>query len=394
MKILHVNVTYQFGSTGRLVEDIHQKLMTDGHMSHVIYGRHFHLKNQTVTQASNRFSHLLHGLKTRLLDRHGFGSYFQTKKLFKKIKVQSFDVIHLHNLHGYYIHIKELFKVLKKANKPVIWTLHDSWAYTGHCFGYQEVSCMKWKTGCHTCPQKHMYPKSILLDQSKKNYHDKKEIFTSLNHLTLVTPSSYLLSELKSSFLKDIPSRLILNGIDLSSFKTKSSFTNHPINILGVASIWESYKGLNDFIKLSQALDKEHYQITLVGRLPKHILLPKEINHIPFVSSKEELNQIYQNASIYLHLASEDNLPTTAIEAIAAGTPVVAYDVGGIKDIIQSSQGIIVKSKDLHAVTDAIFHIISNQEVYQPKIVSKDITKFDRYSMIQKYIELYHEVKR
>jgi hypothetical protein len=118
----------------------------------------------------------MHLTKTRIFDTHGFGSKITTKSFINELEKLNPDVIHLHNIHGYYLHIELLFEYLKKSNKPVVWTLHDCWSFTGHCAYFEYDGCEKWKLGCNSCPQKNSYPSSLVIDNSHGNYLKKKDI--------------------------------------------------------------------------------------------------------------------------------------------------------------------------------------------------------------------------
>ncbi len=392
MKVLQINVTYQFGSTGKIVEALHQALSEQGHESHVLYGRHFDQNMKNIAQIGGRFSLWMHGLKTRIFDRHGFGSKHATRKALKDIHLKSFDVIHLHNLHGYYLNIDILFKEIKKHQIPVIWTLHDAWSYTGHCFGYQTVSCQKWQTSCHDCPQKGYYPKSFVFDASNKNFNDKKSLYADYKHMTLVSPSTYYFNEVEKSFLKHHPKKVIHNGIKLDEFTQGLVNINDKFKILAVASIWEKRKGLDDLIQLSKRLDPSSYEITVIGKIPKHHQLPSTIKHVERTENKEVLIKYYQESDLFVNLSTEDNLPTTTIEALACGLPVLTYDTGGARDLVNETCGIVLSTHEMRDVTKAIDQIRQKGKAhYQPYSIAQS-KKFDQKEMIQAYLNLYQEV--
>ncbi len=392
MNILHINVTYQYGSTGKIVNAIHQSLLQDNHQSLVAYGRHFKDDHENTYKIGNLLSYTLHGIDTRLFDRHGFSSIGATKKFIKDVDFSQFDVIHLHNVHGYYLNIDLLFDELKRANRPVVWTLHDSWSYTGHCAFYVNAACDKWKTGCNHCPEKGEYPKSIGLDQSERNYEDKKEIFNRLDRLTLVTPSLWLQNELKASYLSKYPVKHILNGVDLSKFKPlKERQENEKFTILGVANIWEKRKGLDLFNKLAETLPDD-YEIIIVGKIPSRITKHPKIMHIHRTDSVEELAKIYSQADCFLNPTLDDNLPTTTIEAIACGTPVITFDTGGSAEIIDSSCGCVIDKSDFHALLKAIETIKSQGKAFYEDNAHQRSTLFDKKLMISNYMDLYKEI--
>ncbi|MBG0764208.1 MAG: glycosyltransferase [Tissierellales bacterium] len=192
MKVLQINSVCGIGSTGRIATDIHNILIDQGHESYIAYGRDLPKNCDNAIRIGTKIDNYTHVLKTRLLDKHGFGSKQATIEFIDKVKKLNPDIIHLHNIHGYYINIEILFDYIKEAKKPVVWTLHDCWSFTGHCSHFDYIGCEKWKTGCFDCPQKHEYPKSLFFDNSNWNYSKKREIFSGIDEMAIVTPSNWL----------------------------------------------------------------------------------------------------------------------------------------------------------------------------------------------------------
>lgn len=271
--IVQIN-SFSNGSTGNIMRCISEEGIKDGYNFYNFFGRGAVYNKNTDFKIEKKISIYFHGLIARF-GFNGHGSYFVTKKLVKKIKKINPDVIHMHNVHGYYINLKVLFRYLKNEYKgKIVWTLHDCWTFTGHCSHFTYVNCSKWLQNCNECPQLNRYPKEII-DTTKMEYNLKKELFTGLNNLTIITPSIWLSKLVKQSFLKEYPVKVINNGIDLNIFKKypkeeleklydKYNIPKNKKIILGVANIWEERKGLKDFIKLSKILD-DSYEIVLVG---------------------------------------------------------------------------------------------------------------------------------
>jgi glycosyltransferase involved in cell wall biosynthesis len=299
----------------------------------------------------------LHGVYTRILDAHGFESKRATKKFLKWVDEYNPDIIWLHNIHGYYINFEMLFEYIKRNNKKVIWTMHDCWSFTGHCSHFTYAKCNKWKTGCYECCQKKQYPKSIFRDNSRNNYQRKKQAFTGVKDLMIITPSKWLADLVEESFLNEYPVKVINNEIDTNIFKpTPSDFRlrygleNKKI-FLGVASIWGERKGLNDYIRLAQMLD-DNYKIVLVGLSKKQLeKLPKNILGFPRTESAKQLAEIYTAADVFVNLSYEENYPTVNLEAQACGTKVVTYDVGGTRETLSpNNQRYVVDAGNLRAI--------------------------------------------
>jgi putative colanic acid biosynthesis glycosyltransferase len=218
VKVLQINSCCGVGSTGRIAADIYKALEEQGHQCKIAYGRGNAPEDIDTIRIGSSLDNYLHVIKTRIFDQHGFGSENATRALIKQIENYDPNIIHLHNVHGYYVNIDILFNYLKEAGKPVVWTLHDCWAFTGHCAYFDYIGCDRWKTGCYKCPQKKKYPSSILMDNSKRNFEKKRELFTGVKNMVIVTPSKWLAGLVKKSFLSEYPVKVINNGVDLEVF--------------------------------------------------------------------------------------------------------------------------------------------------------------------------------
>lgn len=366
MKVLQINSVCGIGSTGRIATDIHNILIDQGHESYIAYGRGLPKNCDDAIRIGTKIDNYTHVLKTRLLDKHGFGSKQATIEFIDKVKKLNPDIIHLHNIHGYYINIEILFDYIKEAKKPVVWTLHDCWSFTGHCSHFDYLGCNKWKTGCFECPQKNEYPKSLILDNSDWNYSKKKEIFTGVDNMTIVTPSNWLADLVRKSFLENYEIETIHNGIDLSAFKpTQGDFRKkynleNKFIILGVSSVWNQRKGFFEYIELSQKL-KPDEAIVLVGVSEKQKEnLPQNIVGITRTTNVKELAEIYSAGDLFVNLTLEDNFPTVNLEALACGTKVLTYDTGGSSETIDMTAGIILSEKSVLKAIDEIRNIKVN----------------------------------
>lgn len=395
MKVLQINSVCGIGSTGRIATDLYHILKEQGHECKIGYGRDEakNISTEDIIKIGTNFDVNVHALMTRITDRAGFYSRKATRTFIEKIKEYDPDVIHLHNIHGYYINIEMLFNYLAESNKPVVWTLHDCWAFTGHCSHFDFVNCSQWETGCFRCPQKGEYPRSVFIDKSRQNYQKKKSLFTSVENMVIITPSRWLSHLVGKSFLNKYEVKVIPNGIDLDTFKpTKSDFRrqynleNRKI-VLGVASAWGARKGLQDFVKLSSLLDN-NYKIVLVGLSKKQIKdLPTNIIGIARTNSVVELAALYTMANVFVNPTYEDNFPTTNLEALACGTPVVTYNTGGSPESIDETCGIVIPKGDVESLYKAICQI-ENNPLNEAMIIEKACC-FDKFISFAEYIELY-----
>lgn len=375
-----INSVCGIRSTGRICTDLAEVLVENWYEVKIAYGR------ETVPEKYQKYAvrigtdidNKIHAIQTRLFDTHGFGSKKATADFLKWADKYDPDILHLHNIHGYYINFEMLFDWIKsRPQMKVIWTLHDCWAFTGHCAYFTAVDCNKWKTQCKCCPQLKSYPTCNFNGNVETNFKRKKSAFTGVKNMSLVTPSKWLAGLVKESFLKDYPVEVINNGIDTSIFKPTPSDFRKRYHIedkkvlLGVAAVWDERKGLNDFVKLSKMLDDD-YKIVLVGLSEKQIKeVPDNIIKISRTNSAVELAEIYTAADVFLNLTYEDNYPTVNLEAQACGTPVITYDTGGS---VESAcpNGIVIKKNNLDNLSktiSALFKSILNSTDFSSKIL-------------------------
>jgi glycosyltransferase involved in cell wall biosynthesis len=399
MNILQINSVCGIGSTGRIATDLHSLLISQGQQTTIAFGRDAARNCEQTIRIGSKLDNYLHVTRTRILDSHGFGSAAATKKLVTRIKALNPDVIHLHNLHGYYLHIGLLFDYLKEANKTVIWTLHDCWAFTGHCAYFDFVGCERWRSHCHDCPLKSEYPKSLLLDRSQQNFQQKKALFTGVQKLTIVTPSKWLAALVRQSFLREYPVTVINNGIDLNVFQPTASDFRRRYNLedqfilLGVATPWSERKGYRYFLDLAKLLRLDE-KIVLVGVSTEQIKeLPTGIIGIAKTNSTAELAEIYSAADLFINPTLEDNFPTTNLEALACGTPVVTFNSGGSPECLEAGCELVVERGDLPGLLAAIATVRKvGKAAYSEQCRKRAQDRFDKDARLGEYVELYKAI--
>lgn len=400
MKVLQINVVCGVGSTGRIATDLYHIIKQEGHQCKIAYGRGeaMNILAEDGIRIGNDMDMKAHALMTRITDKTGFYSKRATLRFIEWVKGYDPDVVHLHNIHGYYINIEVLVDYLKEAKKKVIWTLHDCWGFTGHCSHFDYIGCEKWKVQCSNCVQKQEYPKSLIKDNSKYNYQKKKELFSGIDNMTIVTPSKWLAELANQSYLGNYPVEVIHNGINLekfkiipTDFKERMGLTDKKI-VLGVTSMWEPRKGLQDFIKLSELLDEE-YKIVLVGLSEKQKQqLPKDIMGITRTNNVDELIEIYNAADVFVNPTYEDNFPTTNLESLACGTPVITYDTGGSVESVNSSCGSIVDKGNIESVNQGIAVLLEMDKRSLKENCASQSKRYDKIKKFKQYIDVYKEV--
>lgn len=400
MKVLQINSVCGKSSTGRIASDLASELNKEGGHSIICYGRDYavgssRLYSYKIGSCYNNYFHLL---LVRLFDFEEGASIIATKRLCRYIKRYDPDIIHLHNIHGYYLNYRLLFNFLKKINKPIVWTLHDCWPFTGHCSHFENVNCYRWEKKCGACPQTKRYPHSLFFDNSSYHFDLKKKLFTGIPNLAIVTPSEWLKKYVKQSFLREYDVFVINNGIDRSHFHdnidTSSIINKYNLKkakiVLGVSSLWDKGKGLDDFCSLASLLPSD-YVIVLIGvdakskdKIPSNIISIERTNNV------DELAAWYNAAYVFVNPTYEDNFPTVNIEAISCGTPVIGYETGGSVESIKASGGIVVKQGDVQTLAEEIIN--SHFGIEQRLRCVETSKQYDSSIMHRKYLQLYKNI--
>lgn len=399
MKIAQINMV-DFGSTGKIMLQIAKTARDQGMQTRTFSTGQQSLRYRPMPPApeghtyyGSWLSNNLHYMCARITGKYGFYSRRSTSKLIRKLKEFGPDVIHLHNLHAGFLHLPMLMDYVRKNDVPLVWTLHDCWTFTGGCAHFDYQNCQKWKTGCHHCPLLHAYPSSKL-DLTRSVWKKKKKMFEGIKNLTIVTPSNWLASLVKESYLGNYPVRVIQNGIDLnvfhprpSGFRKKYDLENKKI-LLGVASPWSNKKGLDVFAALAKRLP-QNYKIVLVGTSENtEAQLPDEVIAIRRTNDQIELAEIYSAADVFVNPTREDTFPTVNIEALACGTPVVTFAVGGSPEILDETCGTVVERDDVDHLKQQILRIGEMQPYTESACVNR-AKSFDMYRRYQDYVQLY-----
>lgn len=399
-KVVQINVVPNM-STGRIMMQVDARAREAGYDSYCFYrlgetsadGRHAPIG----TPLSVRW----HGVMTRLFDRTALHSAGDTRRLLEKLDAIAPDLVHLHVIHGYYIHMPLLFAWLQKKKIPVVWTMHDCWAITGHCAHFDRVGCERWRTGCHHCPQKGVYPASMLLDRSARNHTEKRARILGLENLTVVTPSRWLAGVLQESFLDRYPIRVIANGVDTAAFAPASAAAVRALRekhglagkriYLAVASSWTEAKGLSD-LRAMAALLREDECIVIVGLAPGQISgMPEGILGLGRTDGMAELAAWYTAADCLINPTLEDTFPTVNLESMACGTPVAAYRTGGCPEQLEDAPGRVTEKGDAAALLDAARALAAEEK---PAAACRDhvLAHYDAEKQYPRYLELYEKL--
>lgn len=346
----------------------------------------------------SRVENTIHRYFSWITDLQDCGTIWGTIKLIYQIGRLKPDLIHLHDVVGWYLHIGILFRYLKRKKIPVVWTFHDCWAFTGRCIYFDAVKCERWKTECGHCPQKHYMPGSWYFDNSGWNFRRKKRLFTSLDNLTIVTPSVWLKDLTQESFFSNFPIKVINNGINLNKFKPTQGTIYDDIRaagkpvVLGVAATWSVRKGLNDFLRLAEELGDD-YLFFIVGVSGDEV--PHTATNIKCLARThniEELAEIYSAANVLVNPTYEDNFPTVNLEALACGTPVVTYRTGGSPESVSSKTGRVVEQGDFTALKKAVEEICELGKEHFSEYCLEQSLKYNMTDRFNDYVDLYEQI--
>ena len=392
MRVVQINTTCGIGSTGKICVGISQ-LMSEGGIENYVICTSTNSSTQGIAVSDRRYVKL-QALKSRILGNYGFNSTAATKRMIRELDKINPDIVHLHNIHGHDCDLELLFTYFKDRGTKLVWTFHDCWAFTGYCPHFVMAKCDKWRTGCGGCVQKKEF--SWFFDRSAELYERKKRLFTGLD-LTIVTPSGWLASLVKQSFLSDARVVVINNGIDLDVFKpsvgdfrSKYGLEDKKM-ILGVSFGWGARKGLDVFIDLASRLPDD-YRIVLVGTDDStDKLLPENVISIHRTQNQQELAEIYSAADLFVNPTREENYPTVNMESLACGTPVLTFRTGGSPEIIDETCGAAVDCDDVDSLEREVRRICEDKPYSQEACVAK-AQSFDKNERFKEYLKLYETI--
>lgn len=399
-RLLIIGSSLNYGSPGKITESLGKLAKEQGWEVYQAHGVKYSNPSQLITRpVSSAMGEKIHAAYSLLLDAHGLASTTETKSMIKWIDEIKPDVIHLHNLHGYYLNFKVLFEYLSILDTPIVWTLHDFWPITGHCAHFDYAGCYKWKTGCNHCQQRGTYPKSLFLDKSKRNFSAKKKAFTSVKNMTITPVSKWVGSVVAESFLGKYPIKPIYNGIDTDIFKPTDSDLRDRLGLkgkfvmVGVAAPWYPLKGMNDYFDLSKRLPPE-FQIIMIGLTLKQIkTLPAGIIGIEKTQNQRELAEYYSMADVVLNLSYQETFGMTTVEGMACGTPGIVFNKTASPELITDETGVVVQVGDIDKLLLSIFDIRKKGKgQYSAACRNRAVICFNKNKQFSEYIKLYYEL--
>lgn len=393
--LLQINSVVNTGSTGRIAEQLGVLAISQGWESYIAYGREARESQSRLIKIGSKWDVNFHAIGSILTDRHGLFSKFATNRFLQQVDIIQPDVVHLHNLHGYYINVPMLLRYLKQKNIPTVITMHDFWLMTGHC-AYINQSCDRWKTGCGNCPRLNQYP-AAKFDNTKANWKWKASLFVDIPNVTLVPVSYWLGRYVDESLLKNVKQNVIYNGIDTNVFKPFDGGASvvgvdwSKFTIMAIATRWTEANGYQDVMKLSSILP-DNCQIVMVG-LDKQQMsnLPKNIIGFCKTESFTQLQELYTKSDVIFNPNREVTFGLVTVEAMACGTPaIVLRDTAG-EEIVDEQTGFVVDT--IEEVIDLIPRIRALEKKKMSDACRFRVNElFNADKQYQKYIDLYNAV--
>ena len=312
----------------------------------------------------------------------------------KNEKVQKADIIHLHWVNNGFLSISTLEKLIH-LNKPIVWTLHDMWPITGGCT--HSRGCMEFEVKCSGCHYLHSSK------QSENHLASKYRIFHHKN-INFVACSTWLYELAKKSIVTNAEKCFVIpNPLDpiyaIEQNEAGKSLELGSINILFIsANIFDHRKGFKYLYEAVNVLNNEGFSIKIhaignrkgVGKNTEF----KNVNFLGYINDKERLKKEYLKAHIFSLPSLEENLPNVIMESLACGTPVLSFDIGGIKDLILNSEfGELVQDVSQEMFTNHLKKMILKINNYDRKFISEStLVKFSEKKIADQYLKVYNSI--
>ncbi len=338
----------------------------------------------------------LHAGLARITGLNGCYSPFSTKRLLEYIEDFSPDVIHIHELHAYFVNSKSLIQYIKRKGIPVIWTFHCEYMYTGKCGSAS--GCEKWKTECKNCPALQEYPKSLLFDFTSKMFHEKKQMLSDLD-FTIVTPSKWLASRVEQSFLKDKEILVIPNGVDASrvffprsteavhALKQKYGLENKAVILSVAPNIMSDLKGGKTVLEIAKQFPNAPVHFVLIGADADETI-SDQVTLIKRTESQDELALWYSAADVFLICSRQETFSMTCAEAFCCGTPIAGFKSGGPETVFAEPYALFCEQGDMEGIAKIIQQQMGKKQESQ-QIARTGYELYDKSAMCNSYLRQY-----
>lgn len=393
MKILQINAVYGILSTGITTKQLSDYLTSNSIENEVVYGLH-EQKGSGAFFIGGKLRRRVDQILSRFFKLNGYFSFLSTIKALRYINSCKPDIIHLRNLHEYYINIPLLLNYIHRKKIAVVITLHDCFFFTGYCPYYTINNCNKWKTGCSKCGYYNL--------NVERMFSDKYKYLSKIERLAVVGVSDWVTNEARQSKILGNAKVItrIYNWIDLNLFKPCEGTIVNDLKrmykienrfvILCVSAVWSKRKRLDDVLSVAEKLGDD-YRIILIGDINETVNLPANIISIPIQYEIKELVKFYSVADVFMHLSLEETFGKVTAESLACGTPAIVYNSTASPELVSEGCGIVINEVgDIDSIIQAIKEIKGKGKFfYSNNCRQYAVRNFNMKNNAKSYLEIY-----
>lgn len=399
MKVAQVDVNFGSSSTGKIVADLVSGLERRGHHVKAYFGRG-PASPKRATKISRPWEVGAHVLVTRLTGLTDGFSPLATRRLIADLERLDPDVVHLHDIHGYFVNIAQLCDFLKRRGVATVWTFHSEFMYTGRC-GYA-MECERWRTGCASCPDLSRYPTSWFFDFAGKMFEGKRALFNDFERLSLVSPSRWLATRMGESLVGERPVEVVPNGLDTSVFRSRDVVTlrsemglqgKYCVLALGSGLLSER-KGGRWVIELAKRFAGEDVVFLMVGVDQIPSLLPSNVIMHPRISDQNRLAEFYSLCDVLVLPSEKETFSMVSAEALACGLHVIGFDSGAPKEVAPPGYGSFVPYGDLDGLETLLRNVRQGLGGLLPRSACVEFARnhYSAESMVSGYEAIYKKL--
>ena len=403
-RVLLVNTAAAGGGAARMARTLHEGLgRQPGFESRLAVGRTRGVGDPGTVRIAPPAEVGLHVAVTRLTGLQGFGSPVASRRLLGLVRSWSPDIVHVHNLHGYYLNLDVLADIRGMGwGGPIVCTLHDTWAFTGRCAYFKD--CGRWQHGCGRCPDLRRYPRTFF-DTSAFMWKKKRRAFGQDIGPVLVCPSRWLANAVGASYLSHADTRVIPNGVETDLFRPTSGRwfraahaipDRRPIVLFAAKDLGAERKGGHLARRVMEDLARSGLMVVTLGTAGDHALpLGPGFRHLGYVGDPRVVAEAFGAADLFCVLSLEENFPTTVLEALSSGTPVVGFSVGGIPEQVTRDCGRLVEPADVEGLLTAVRSLCGDRTELDRighEARRRAVSEYSVQRFVQRHLELYEEL--
>ena len=407
MRLLYLNTTYAGGGAEKVTRQIYEGMKKRGHEVYeiVCYNRRGEVEDpQVMVLYRTPLQKIWQRFQTHNRNNESVTIPYAVHKICQFIKKYKIEIVHLNNPHDSFLGMKDIQTISRMC--PTVWTLHDLWALTGHCAFPVGCEEERWKTGCQTCECLDNYPR-LRRDVSADLYEKKKKYFTG-NKIVFTVPSQWMMEQVKVSYLKNECCSVIENSLDTMQWQAFDKkvlrqeygiATPKMVLAFVAADISVPQKGMKLLGEVLKQLKPEKYLLLIAGKCGEtleNLTKTYETRYLGYISDQRKMNEFYALADILVNPSVYETFGLVNIEAMASGTPVVAFDVCAMREIIGSDAGWCLAEKTAEALEEKLKELEADRGELQKKAQrcrQRVISCFEENKMLDEYETLYGKMR-